>query len=77
MVVSSKALMDKQTLRWGVLSTAKIGVEKVIPAMQRGELTEITAIASRSPEPGRMLVLVGCHILRPDHRSPITARTDR
>ncbi|MBN1782148.1 Gfo/Idh/MocA family oxidoreductase [bacterium] len=35
-------------LRWGVLSTARIGIEKVIPAMQNGEYCEITAIASRS-----------------------------
>jgi predicted dehydrogenase len=35
-------------LRWGVLSTAKIGVKKVIPGMQRGELTTVDAIASRS-----------------------------
>jgi predicted dehydrogenase len=35
-------------LRFGVLSTAKIGVTKVIPAMQRGEYTEVVAIASRS-----------------------------
>jgi predicted dehydrogenase len=34
-------------LRWGVLSTAKIGLKKVLPAMQHGELTSITAIASR------------------------------
>ncbi len=34
-------------VRWGVLSTAKIGTEKVIPAMQRGEHCEVTAIASR------------------------------
>ncbi len=33
-------------IRWGILSTAKIGVEKVIPAMQRGTLTEVVAIAS-------------------------------
>ena len=35
-------------IRWGILSTAKIGVEKVIPAMQRGTLTEVVAIASRT-----------------------------
>ncbi|MGF1670460.1 MAG: Gfo/Idh/MocA family protein [Balneolaceae bacterium] len=35
-------------VRFGILSTAKIGVEKVIPAMQRGSLTKITAIASRN-----------------------------
>jgi predicted dehydrogenase len=34
-------------LRWGVLSTAKIGIKKVLPAMQRGEYTSVTAIASR------------------------------
>ena len=34
-------------LRWGVLSTANIGLKKVIPAMQRGRLTSVTAIASR------------------------------
>jgi predicted dehydrogenase len=35
-------------VRWGILSTAAIGVEKVIPAMQQGEYCEITAIASRN-----------------------------
>lgn len=34
-------------VRWGVLSTAKIGTEKVIPAMQRGQFSEIAGIASR------------------------------
>ncbi len=34
-------------IRFGILSTAKIGVDKVIPAMQRGKLTEVVAIASR------------------------------
>jgi len=34
-------------LRWGVLSTAKIGLNKVIPAMQVGEYSCVTAIASR------------------------------
>jgi len=34
-------------LRWGVLSTANIGLKKVIPAMQRGENTTVVAIASR------------------------------
>lgn len=37
----------KTKIRWGVLSTAKIGVVKVIPAMQQGKYCEITAIASR------------------------------
>jgi predicted dehydrogenase len=34
-------------VKWGVLGVAKIAVEKVIPAMQRGEVSEITAVASR------------------------------
>jgi predicted dehydrogenase len=34
---------------WGVLGVAKIGVEKVIPAMQLGALTSVDAIASRDP----------------------------
>jgi len=34
-------------LRWGVLSTASIGLRKVIPAMQLGQYTTVTAIASR------------------------------
>ena len=38
--------MNKK-LRWGVLSTANIGLKKVLPAMQRGEYTAVTAIASR------------------------------
>jgi predicted dehydrogenase len=36
-------------VRWGVLSTAKIGVTKVIPGMQQGEWSEVAAIASREP----------------------------
>jgi predicted dehydrogenase len=34
-------------VRWGVLGVAKIAVEKVIPAMQQGQWSEVTAIASR------------------------------
>ncbi len=34
-------------VRWGVLSTARIATEKVIPAMQRAAHCEIVAIASR------------------------------
>jgi predicted dehydrogenase len=33
---------------WGVLSTAKIGTVKVLPAMQRSPLIELRAIASRT-----------------------------
>jgi predicted dehydrogenase len=34
-------------VRWGVLGAANIAVKKVIPAMQRGRLSRIVAIASR------------------------------
>jgi predicted dehydrogenase len=34
-------------LRWGVLSTAAIGLKKVIPAMQQGQYTSVVAITSR------------------------------
>jgi predicted dehydrogenase len=34
-------------VRWGVLGVAKIAVKKVIPAMQRGNWSEVVAIASR------------------------------
>ncbi len=34
-------------IRWGVLGVAGIAVRKVIPAMQAGEWSEVTAIASR------------------------------
>lgn len=37
-------------VNWGVLSTAKIGREKVIPAMQKGQHSQVSAIASRSLE---------------------------
>ena len=40
-------------VRWGVLSTAKIGAEKVLPAMQQGQLCEIAAIGSRSEATGQ------------------------
>jgi predicted dehydrogenase len=36
-------------VRWGVLSTAAIGTRLVIPAMQKGEWSSVTAIASRDP----------------------------
>ncbi len=40
-------------LRWGVLSTAAIGLKKVIPGMQQGKFTSVTAIASRDLEKAR------------------------
>jgi predicted dehydrogenase len=37
-------------IRWGVLSTARIGTNYVIPAMQQGTYSEVSAIASRAQE---------------------------
>lgn len=39
-----------EKISWGILSTAKIGLQKVIPAMQKGKYTAVTAIASRQFE---------------------------
>jgi len=38
------------TVRWGILSTADIGMAKVTPAIQRGANCEVVAIASRTQE---------------------------
>jgi predicted dehydrogenase len=37
-------------IRWGILSTAAIAVNKVIPAMQQGTWSQVSAIASRDIE---------------------------
>jgi predicted dehydrogenase len=39
--------LSMKKVRWGIVSTAKIGTVKVIPAMQRSPYSEVTAIASR------------------------------
>ncbi|MEJ2493983.1 MAG: Gfo/Idh/MocA family oxidoreductase [Ignavibacteriaceae bacterium] len=40
----------KTKVKWGILSTAKIGTEKVIPAMRLGEYCDMVAISSRNIE---------------------------
>jgi len=40
-------------VRWGIISTAAIGVAKVIPAMQQGTYCEIVGIGSRDLERAR------------------------
>lgn len=42
-----------QQLRWGVLSTAKIGREKVIPALQKSTHNQVLAICSRDEQSAR------------------------
>ena len=39
--------MRQRKVRWGVLGVARIAVQKVIPAMQRGQLSEVVGLASR------------------------------
>jgi len=41
--------MDKK-VRWGILSTASIGTEQVIPAMIKGKYCDVRAIASRNKD---------------------------
>jgi len=40
-------------IRWGILSTARIGVQKVVPAMQKSKLGKVTAISSRELKPAQ------------------------
>jgi predicted dehydrogenase len=39
--------IPQKKVRWGVLSTASIGLRKVIPGMQLGQVSTVDAIASR------------------------------
>ena len=39
-----------EPMRWGIISTAKIGMDHVIPGLQRAAGCEVTGIASRSAE---------------------------
>ncbi|HEY5704328.1 MAG TPA: Gfo/Idh/MocA family oxidoreductase [Terrimicrobiaceae bacterium] len=43
----------KSKVKWGVIGAADIAIKKVIPAMQRGEWSEVVAIASRDVERAR------------------------
>ena len=48
MGVGTPCAMSESKIRLGILSTAKIGLKKVIPAMQLGQFCEVKAIASRN-----------------------------
>src|SRR5918911_380699 len=50
--MSSQTFMPSK-VRWGVLGAANIAVKKVIPAMQRGEWSEVVGLASRDVERAR------------------------
>ena len=40
-------IMAEKKIRWGILSTANIGLKKVTPAIMKSPLSEVTAVASR------------------------------
>ena len=42
--------MSRKKLRWGILSTAKIAREKLIPAINASSMNEVVAVASRTEE---------------------------
>ena len=52
----STSAMTKK-VQWGVLGAANIAVQKVIPAMQRGEWCEVAALASRNLEKAQRFAL--------------------
>jgi predicted dehydrogenase len=45
----AKRAVRKDPVRWGVISTARIGWEKVIPGLKKSKEIEVRAIASRAP----------------------------
>lgn len=51
--LSLRGLAMEKKIRWGVLGNAKIAREKVIPAMQKGALSTVVAMASRDTAKAR------------------------
>ena len=45
--------MTQNKVRWGILSTAKIGMQKVTPAIMKSPSSEVVAIASRNAAQAR------------------------
>ena len=45
-----KKKMNRKKIKWGIISTAKIGRKKVIPGIQKSDLCEVVAISSRNQE---------------------------
>jgi len=44
------SVQEHRKVRWGVLGVASIAVRRAIPGMQKGEWSEVAAIASRNPK---------------------------
>jgi predicted dehydrogenase len=51
---AQQAIKSMEKIKWGVLSTAKIALKQVIPALQLGEYSEVVAISSRSLDKARV-----------------------
>ncbi len=47
-------MIENRIVRWGVLSTARIGMEAVIPGMRKSGLCRVDAIASRDAEKAKL-----------------------
>lgn len=47
--------MENRKINWGILSTANIGVNKVIPAMQHSENLKVLGLASRNKETAKVV----------------------
>ncbi len=45
--------MNIKKINWGIISTAKIGRQKVIPGIQKSAMSEVLAIASRDADQAR------------------------
>jgi predicted dehydrogenase len=52
-MASNDSNITNRKLRWGILSTAKIGTQKVIPALQTSRHGRVTVIASRNLDTAR------------------------
>ena len=53
MGLTPRILPRMKKVLWGILSTAKIGTVKVVPAMQKSAWIDVRAIASRSEAAAR------------------------
>lgn len=49
-MTTAKSETGRPTVRWGIISTADIGMKKVTPAIQRASNSFVAAIASRNAE---------------------------
>ena len=72
-------MSEGKKVRWGIISTAKIGIDHVIPGIQHSKEAVVTAIASRSLEQAKAAIRQPVGNLRPRRagRPVRPARTPR